>query len=274
MLRKIFKSIYKNDEKIEKSTLLSENIVLNSELIPEHVAIIMDGNGRWAKKRGKNRTYGHKNGAETLKKFIAYASKLKIKVVTAYAFSTENWKRPKREINFIMSLLDSYLTNEIDEMMKDNIKVIFSGDKTVLPEAIIKKMDDTVEKSKNNTGIILNLAINYGGQAEIIRATKNISSDVKNGLVGIDDINNELFEKYLYTKDLPMVDLLIRPGGDFRISNFLLWQIAYAEIWVSDVFWPDFTEEMLKKAIFDFQKRDRRYGGINTNEKQDVKNEN
>jgi undecaprenyl diphosphate synthase len=131
-----------------------------------------------------------------------------------------------------------------------------------------------VEKSKNNTGIILNLAINYGGQAEIIRATKNISSDVKNGIIDVNEIDNELFEQYLYTNGLPVVDLLIRPGGDFRISNFLLWQIAYAEIWVSDVFWPDFTEDMLMQAIFDFQKRDRRYGGINTDEKLDVNNEN
>lgn len=271
MLRKLFKS---SDKKLEQTDDLSKNIVLNLKLIPKHIAIIMDGNGRWAQKRGKNRTYGHKYGAETLKRIIAYASKLNVEVITAYAFSTENWKRPKIEVNFIMNLLDSYLTHEIDEMMNDNIKVIFSGDKSVLPEAIIKKMDYTVEKSKNNTGIVLNLAINYGGQAEIIRATKNISLDVKRGLIDINDIDNKLFEKYLYTKDLPLVDLLIRPGGDFRISNFLLWQIAYAEIWVSDIFWPDFTEKMLKKAIFDFQKRDRRYGGINTDEKQDVKNEN
>lgn len=267
MLRKIFKSVNKNDRKKEKIDDVNENIVLNLDLIPKHIAIIMDGNGRWAQKRGENRTYGHKYGAETLKKIIAYASKLNVEVITAYAFSTENWKRPKIEVNFIMNLLDSYLTHEIDEMMKDNIKVVFSGDKSVLPEKIIKKMDYTVEKSKNNTGIVLNLAINYGGRAEIIRATKNISQDVKNGLIDVNDIDNELFENYLYTKGLPLVDLLIRPGGDFRISNFLLWQIAYAEIWVNNVFWPDFTEEMLLEAIFDFQKRDRRYGGINKEEK-------
>ncbi len=230
--------------------------------IPQHIAIIMDGNGRWAKAQGKIRTYGHQAGAETLKKIVRAADKIGIKVISAYAFSTENWKRPVTEVNFIMELLSRYLTNEIDEFKENNVQVRFIGSQEGLPEIVKQKMAHAVAETKDNTGIILNLAINYGGQAEILHAVKSIAQEAANGNIAVDEITNEVFEQHLYTKGLPAPDLLIRPGGDLRISNFLLWQIAYAEIWTTDVYWPDFSEEHLLQAIRAFQGRERRFGGL------------
>ncbi len=230
--------------------------------IPQHIAIIMDGNGRWAKAQGKIRTYGHQAGAETLKKIVRAADKIGIKVISAYAFSTENWKRPVTEVNFIMELLSRYLTNEIDEFKENNVQVRFIGSQEGLPEIVRQKMAHAVAETKDNTGIILNLAINYGGQAEILQAVKRIARDTAAGSIAVDEITNEVFERYLYTDGLPAPDLLIRPGGDLRISNFLLWQIAYAEIWTTDVYWPDFSEEHLLQAIRAFQGRERRFGGL------------
>lgn len=230
--------------------------------IPQHIAIIMDGNGRWAKAQGKIRTYGHQAGAETLKKIVRAADKIGIKVISAYAFSTENWKRPVTEVNFIMELLSRYLTNEIDEFKENNVQVRFIGSQEGLPEIVKQKMAHAVAETKENTGIILNLAINYGGQAEILQAVKSIAQEAANGNIAVDEITNEVFEQHLYTKGLPAPDLLIRPGGDLRISNFLLWQIAYAEIWTTDVYWPDFSEEHLLQAIRAFQGRERRFGGL------------
>lgn len=230
--------------------------------IPQHIAIIMDGNGRWAKAQGKIRTYGHQAGAETLKKIVKAADAIGVKVISAYAFSTENWKRPVTEVNFIMELLSRYLTSEIEEFKENNVQVRFIGSKDGLPEIVKEKMEHAVEETKNNTGIILNLAINYGGQAEILHAVKEIAQQVSEGSLKIDDITNEKFEACLYTKGLPAPDLLIRPGGDLRISNFLLWQVAYAEFWTTDVYWPDFTAEHLLQAIRAFQGRERRFGGL------------
>ena len=230
--------------------------------IPQHIAIIMDGNGRWAKAQGKIRTYGHQAGAETLKKIVRAADKIGIKVISAYAFSTENWKRPVTEVNFIMELLSRYLTNEIDEFKENNVQVRFIGSQEGLPEIVKQKMAHAVAETKENTGIILNLAINYGGQAEILQAVKRIAQEAVDGDLAVDEITNEVFEQHLYTKGLPAPDLLIRPGGDLRISNFLLWQIAYAEIWTTDVYWPDFSEEHLLQAIRAFQGRERRFGGL------------
>ena len=230
--------------------------------IPQHIAIIMDGNGRWAKAQGKIRTYGHQAGAETLKKIVRAADKIGIKVISAYAFSTENWKRPVTEVNFIMELLSRYLTNEIDEFKENNVQVRFIGSQEGLSEIVKQKMAHAVAETKENTGIILNLAINYGGQAEILQAVKSIAQEAANGNIAVDEITNEVFEQHLYTKGLPAPDLLIRPGGDLRISNFLLWQIAYAEIWTTDVYWPDFSEEHLLQAIRAFQGRERRFGGL------------
>ena len=235
---------------------------LDMDNIPQHVAIIMDGNGRWAKARGKIRTQGHKVGAETLKTIVRAADTLGIKAITAYAFSTENWKRPVTEVHFIMELLSRYLTSEIEEFKENNVQVRFMGSREGLPDIVIEKMDHAIEETKNDTGIILNLAINYGGQAEILHAVKSIAQQVADGTLKVEDIDAPVFENNLYSKGLPAPDLLIRTGGDLRVSNFLLWQIAYSEIWTTQVFWPDFTPDMLVEAIKVYQKRERRYGGL------------
>ena len=235
---------------------------LDMDNIPQHVAIIMDGNGRWAKARGKSRTQGHKVGAETLKTIVRAADTLGIKAITAYAFSTENWKRPVTEVHFIMELLSRYLTSEIEEFKENNVQVRFMGSREGLPDIVIEKMDHAIEETKNDTGIILNLAINYGGQAEILHAVKSIAQQVADGTLKVEDIDAPVFENNLYSKGLPAPDLLIRTGGDLRVSNFLLWQIAYSEIWTTQVFWPDFTPDMLVEAIKMYQKRERRFGGL------------
>ncbi len=257
----MFKGLFQTRKNTMSDAALDlSGIDLNN--IPQHIAIIMDGNGRWAKAQGKIRTYGHQAGAETLKKIVRAADKIGIKVISAYAFSTENWKRPVTEVNFIMELLSRYLTNEIDEFKENNVQVRFIGSQEGLPEIVKQKMAHAVAETKDNTGIILNLAINYGGQAEILHAVKSIVQEAANGNIAVDEITNEVFEQHLYTKGLPAPDLLIRPGGDLRISNFLLWQIAYAEIWTTDVYWPDFSEEHLLQAIRAFQGRERRFGGL------------
>ena len=257
----MFKGLFQTRKNTMPDTALDlSGIDLNN--IPQHIAIIMDGNGRWAKAQGKIRTYGHQAGAETLKKIVRAADKIGIKVISAYAVSTENWKRPVTEVNFIMELLSRYLTNEIDEFKENNVQVRFIGSQEGLPEIVRQKMAHAVAETKDNTGIILNLAINYGGQAEILQAVKRIARDTAAGSIAVDEITNEVFERYLYTDGLPAPDLLIRPGGDLRISNFLLWQIAYAEIWTTDVYWPDFSEEHLLQAIRAFQGRERRFGGL------------
>lgn len=235
---------------------------LDMNNIPKHIAIIMDGNGRWAKARGKVRTFGHQAGAETLKTIVRAADRLGVKIISAYAFSTENWKRPITEVNFIMDLLSRYLTNEIEEFNENNVQVRFIGSREGLPETVRRKMDRAVEETKGNTGIILNLAINYGGQAEILHAVKDIAAEVAAGRLDADAIDRQVFEDHLYTRGLPAPDLLIRPGGDLRISNFLLWQIAYAEIWTTRVYWPEFTPDHLVEAILAYQGRERRFGGL------------
>ena len=235
---------------------------LDMDNIPQHVAIIMDGNGRWAKARGKIRTQGHKVGAETLKTIVRAADTLGIKAITAYAFSTENWKRPVTEVHFIMELLSRYLTSEIEEFKENNVQVRFMGSREGLPDIVIEKMDHAIEETKDDTGIILNLAINYGGQAEILHAVKSIAQQVVEGTLKVEDIDAPVFENNLYSKGLPAPDLLIRTGGDLRGSNFLLWQIGHSENWTTQVFWPDFTPDMLVEAIKMYQKRERRFGGL------------
>lgn len=235
---------------------------LLTENIPKHIAIIMDGNGRWAEKRSLPRTAGHKVGAETLRSIVRTAGQLNVKAITAYAFSTENWKRPEHEVNFLMNLLDLYLANEAKNLNKENVKVVFSGDLSKLPKKVKERAEKTLDLTYNNTGLILNLAVNYGGQTEIIHAVNNIIADVLTNKLNDNIVTSNIFESYLYTKDLPQVDLLIRPGGDMRISNFLLWQIAYAEIWFTNIFWPDITVEDFYQAIYEYQKRDRRFGAL------------
>ena len=251
---------------LEKSPS-SDRISLNTEgldlsNIPQHIAVIMDGNGRWAKKTGNIRTYGHKVGAETLKTIVKASDELGVKVITAYAFPTENWKRPITEIRFIMELIRRYLVNEIQEFKDNNVQVRFMGSRERLPVFLTDTMDYAIEETKNNTGIILNLAINYGGQAEILHAVQSISRRVANGELKVEDIDIPVFEDNLYSRGLPAPDLMIRTGGDLRVSNFLLWQIAYSEIWTTPVFWPDFSADMLVEAIKAYQKRERRFGGL------------
>ena len=260
MLKKIFETT-NSEQRVPKKLIDS---FIDPRIIPQHVAVIMDGNGRWAKEQGKPRTYGHYAGAERLKEIVRIADNIGVKALSAYAFSTENWKRPAAEVNFIMKLLDRYLTNEIETFQKNNVCVRFMGSREGLPKNVQEKMDNAIQQTKHNTGIILNLAINYGGQAEILQAVKKIAAEVKDGLLSIDEINLTSFENYLYTKDLPPLDLLIRTGGDSRVSNFMLWQIAYAEIWNTEIYWPDFSSEYFLQAVRDFQNRDRRFGGLNT----------
>lgn len=231
-------------------------------MIPKHIAIIMDGNGRWAQARGKVRTAGHQAGAETLREIVRAASDMGVKILTVYAFSTENWKRPKLEVDFIMNLLGTYLIKEIPEFMANQVQVRFVGSREGLSDGVLEKLDRVLAETKANTGIILNLAINYGGRNEIVAATKRIAAAVAQGELRIEDIDEECFEGFLYTAGLPAPDLLIRTGGDLRISNFLLWQVAYAEIWMTETFWPDFTPAMLKEAVAAFGTRQRRYGGL------------
>ena len=257
----MFKGLFQTKSKA-KNPVVVDTTGLDMNNIPQHIAIIMDGNGRWAKAQGKVRTFGHQAGAETLKTIVSAAEKLGFKVISAYAFSTENWKRPVTEVSFIMELLSRYLTNEIDEFNENNVQVRFIVSREGLPEIVKQKMDHAIEATKGNTGIILNLAINYGGQAEILHAVRSIAAEAAAGKLAVEDIDNKVVEDHLYTQGLPAPDLLIRPGGDLRISNFLLWQIAYAEIWTTKTFWPDFTPDHLVEAILAFQGRERRFGGL------------
>ncbi|MBC2851988.1 isoprenyl transferase [Cetobacterium sp. 8H] len=223
--------------------------------IPNHIAIIMDGNGRWAKSKGMPRTYGHKAGADTLRKILTYCGELGVKYLTVYAFSTENWKRAKEEVDALMFLFKTYLKNEKKTLMKNNVRFIVSGRKDGVSKDLLKEIQNLEEETKNNTGITLNIAFNYGSRAEIVDAiNKIIENNEKN-------ITEEIVEKYLYNH-LPDPELLIRTSGEMRISNFLLWQIAYSEIYVTETHWPDFDKDELMKAIESYKKRDRRFGGV------------
>lgn len=258
----MFKGLFQRPVRSMPSAVTLKTDGLDMTNIPKHVAIIMDGNGRWAKAQGKARTYGHKAGAETLKTIVRAADTLGIKAITAYAFSTENWKRPVTEVNFIMELLSRYLTSEIEDFKANNVQVRFMGSREGLPAIVNEKMDHAIDETKNDTGIILNLAINYGGQAEILHAVRSIAQQVANGTLNVEDIDAPVFENNLYSKGLPSPDLMIRTGGDLRVSNFLLWQIAYSEIWTTPVYWPDFSPDMLIEAIKVYQSRERRFGGL------------
>lgn len=226
--------------------------------IPSHVAIILDGNGRWAKKRNMPRTYGHKNGADNVVDIAIHAKNCGVKYLTLYAFSTENWKRPKKEVDFLMKLLINFINEKIDQLMKEDCKLNFIGDLGPIPEETKKAADLAVDKTRNNKSIYLNIALNYGGRDELCYAIKNIIDD------GYDcsKINEDVISKYLYTKDIPDPDLLIRPGGELRISNFLIYQIAYSELYFTDKLWPDFSCDDFDKAIEEYSKRNRRFGDV------------
>ena len=229
--------------------------------IPAHVGIIMDGNGRWAKRRGLKRTYGHKKGAEVLKKIAKYAFDKGIKVLSVYAFSTENWNRSEEEVNFLMNLFLKHFNKSFEELKKNDIKIIFSGLKEKLNKDVINAMDKVTNETKNNKSGIFNICLNYGGKDEIVYATKNICNDVLNKKIDINDINKNLFNKYLFN-ELPDIDLLIRTSNEYRISNFMLWQIAYSEMYFTEVLWPDFNKIELDKALKEYKNRDRRFGKI------------
>ena len=230
-------------------------------VIPTHVGIIMDGNGRWAKKRGKPRKFGHREGAKTFKMITNYAKSLGIKYITFYAFSTENWKRPKDEVDSIMKLFDDYL-DDVRDHIKENVRVLFIGDKTRLSQQLQNKMSKLEEDSKNFDSMTLILAINYGGRDEIINSVKSIAKLVQEGFIKPEDIDEEIFTSHLYTDGIPDVDLIIRPSGEMRISNFLTWQSAYAELYFSDILWPDFTKKDFDNALKSYSERCRRFGGV------------
>ncbi|HHU75610.1 MAG TPA: isoprenyl transferase [Firmicutes bacterium] len=237
---------------------------IGGENIPFHIAIIMDGNGRWARKRGLPRIAGHKRGMDTLIKIVTCAHALGIGALSLYAFSTENWKRPALEVDFLMRLPEEYLRKELDRLMEKDIRILAAGELGQLPSRTQLAIEEALIKTGKNKGMILNFAVNYGGRSEIIRAIKDILLLVRKGQYREEDISEDLLAKHLYTANLPDPDLLIRPSGEVRVSNFMLWQLAYTELWFTDTLWPDFTEEHFLQAIRDYQARDRRFGNIQT----------
>ncbi len=232
----------------------------NKENMPKHIAIIMDGNRRWAKQRGKNASFGHKEGAKTLEKIVRYANKIGLRYITVYAFSTENWKRAEDEVSALMMLLQNYLDDYSKRADTENIRVKILGDITVLSSGMQKSILRCMERTKDNTGVTFNIALNYGGRDEIIKAVKKIAEDVKEGKVNIGDIDEDMISNNLYTKGMPDPDLLIRTSGELRLSNFLPWQVVYSEFLFVDKNWPDFNEEDLNNAIIEYQKRTRKFG--------------
>ncbi|MGN1002427.1 MAG: isoprenyl transferase [Oscillospiraceae bacterium] len=228
--------------------------------LPRHIAIIMDGNGRWAKKRGMPRTAGHAAGAETFRRVATYCKNIGIEYLTVYAFSTENWKRPKEEVDAIMGLLEKYLIEAIGQMERDRVKMKFFGDTSVLSPELQELIARTDEISTHFEGCQVNVCVNYGGRDELLRAVRRYAEEVKAGRAN--DLSEEDLGGYLYSAGIPDPDLLIRPGGEYRLSNFLLWQSAYTELYFTDTLWPDFTERDIDRAIAEFQRRDRRYGGV------------
>jgi undecaprenyl diphosphate synthase len=230
--------------------------------LPKHVAIILDGNGRWAKQRGHERTYGHRFGAENVKTIVREAGEMGIEVLTLYAFSTENWKRPRTEVMFLMNLFKKYLIGELREMISNNVQLHIVGDISVLPEGLRKEILACEADTANNTGLHLNVALNYGGRQEIIHAVQQIADEVKQGDLDSRDITEETITSHLYPSDAMDVDLMIRTGGESRISNFLLWQVSYSELYFTPVLWPDFTIDEFKKAVDWYTGRDRRFGGL------------
>lgn len=240
----------------------TDSFQLDLDNIPSHVAIIMDGNGRWAKKRGLPRVAGHKEGMDVVKKIVRRASDLNIQVLTLYAFSTENWKRPKNEVEYLMKLPDQFLNTYLPELHENNVRVQTIGDFEQLPSHTKNAVDNAKVQTQHNTGLVLNFALNYGSRYEMVQATKQIAQNVQKGHLNIEDIDEDVFGSYLYTHHVPDPDLLIRTSGEIRLSNYLLWQLAYSEFWFTEVLWPDFSEQLFEKALHDYQQRKRRYGGV------------
>ena len=230
--------------------------------LPNHIAIIMDGNGRWATKRSLPRQLGHQEGMKRVVEIVECAKEIGIKHLTLYAFSTENWKRPKIEVDALMNLLILFIRNELDKIHRNDVKIKVLGDIRKLPNLVQKEVNRAIDKTIDNKSMVLNIALNYGGRQELVKATKAILIDVKKGIIDIDAINEDTISSYLYTKDQPDPDLIIRPSGELRLSNFLIYQSAYSEFYFSDILWPDFKKKDLYRAIIDFQSRNRRFGGV------------
>ena len=232
------------------------------ENLPVHIGIIMDGNGRWAKRRGLPRTAGHAAGAKTFEKIVEYAGNMGIKIVTVYAFSTENWRRPKEEIDMLMSLLEDYLDNGLTRLAGRDVKIHFIGDESAFSEDFQRKLRHMEKATENNGGLLLNVALNYGGRREITLAARKIAKLCAEGKLSAEDIDEKTIENYLDTSGQHDPDLIIRPSGEYRLSNFLMWQSAYSELWFDNVLWPDFSENDLRRAVHDYQRRSRRFGGV------------
>ncbi|MBN2283208.1 MAG: isoprenyl transferase [Deltaproteobacteria bacterium] len=235
-----------------------ENIDTNN--LPRHIAIIMDGNGRWAKRHGLGRIAGHKKGAEAVRRVVRSCREWGIPYLTLYAFSVENWSRPRQEVNALTALLEDYLKSELRDMLENDIRLSMIGDAQALPQRVRKVLNETMENTEGNRGMVLTLALSYGSRDEIVSAVKKIVNDSRAGLIDEKDITKERFSQYLFTARMPDPDLLIRTSGEYRLSNFLLWQTAYTELYFTDVLWPDFTREHLREAIADYQRRERRFG--------------
>lgn len=233
---------------------------IDKNKLPEHIAIIMDGNGRWAKIRGNKRVFGHKNGVKAVREIVEASGEIGIKYLTLYAFSTENWKRPKIEINALMSLFITAVKNETKNLLKNNVKLSALGNLNNLPEGVRQNLNSIIDKTKDNTGLNLILALSYSSKQEITEMVKTISNKISSGEIESQDITEDLISKNLQTAETPNPELLIRTGGEFRISNFLLWQISYTELYFTEVLWPDFTQNHFFEAIYDYQKRERRFG--------------
>ncbi|WP_456275467.1 isoprenyl transferase [Bacillus sp. AK128] len=249
-----------NHKKESMSTPTKEDIL--SKPIPKHIAIIMDGNGRWANKRALPRIAGHHEGMKVVRKITKTANALGVNVLTLYAFSTENWKRPKQEVEYLMKLPEEFLGTFLPELVEKNVRVQMMGNHEEIPLHTRNAIERAMEETKHNTGLILNFALNYGSRDEITKAVKQISADVMAGTISETEINDTLISQYLMTSQIGDPDLLIRTSGEHRLSNFMLWQLAYTEFWFTDVLWPDFTEQELINAIQEFQRRSRRYGGV------------
>jgi undecaprenyl diphosphate synthase len=258
----MFNKIRLRKNRSTSSTLRNKIDEIKKLPVPEHVAIIMDGNGRWAKKRALPRIAGHHEGMKVVRKTTKLANELGIKTLTLYAFSTENWKRPKNEVEYIMSLPDEFLGTFLPDLIEENVQVKMMGYKNQLPVHTLRAIEKAIEDTKNNDGLVLNFALNYGSRAEILDAVKQVLNDSKSGKLNETELDEKVFSSYLMTANFTDPDLLIRTSGEIRLSNFMLWQLAYSEFWFTDVLWPDFNEEHLLEAIETFQNRQRRFGGI------------
>ena len=236
---------------------------VKAEGLPEHVALIMDGNGRWAKQRGLMRTAGHEAGATAAERIIRFAGgELGLACLTLFAFSTENWERPREEVDFLMDLLDSFIADKLEEFVAEGVRLVLSGDLSMLPTRLRDTVSDAAEKTSGGDGLLLNVALNYGSRQEIVRACRKIAREVAAGSIGAEDIDEARLAGYLYTKGIPDPDIVIRTSGEMRLSNFLLWQLAYAELYFTDTLWPDFSPDELLEAIVAYQRRDRRFGSV------------